>query len=49
MMKCRKNTETKNAKVAKTNKGRIMFSSKCALCDSKKNQSLSNNKKQKGC
>ena len=40
MMKPRKNTETKNAKVAKTNKGRIMLSSKCAVCDSEKKSNL---------
>ena len=32
---CRKNTETKNPKVVKTKKGRIMLSSKCAVCNSK--------------
>ena len=47
-LKRRKNTESKNPKVAKTNKRRIMLSSKCAVCDSDKNQSLSKNKKQKG-
>ena len=32
-LKCTKNTENKNPKVAITNKGTIMFSN-CAMCDS---------------
>ena len=35
-MKCRKNTESKNAKVVKTKNGRIMLLSKFAVCDNKK-------------
>ena len=35
-LKCRKNTESKNPKVVKTRNGRIMLSSKCALCNNKK-------------
>ena len=35
-LKCRKNTESKNAKVVKTKNGRIILLSKCALCDSQK-------------
>ena len=35
-MKCRKNTESKNPKVAKTKNRRIMILSKCAGRDSKK-------------
>ena len=35
-LKCRKNTESKNPKVAKTKSRRIMFSSKCATCPIKK-------------
>ena len=34
-LKCRKNTESKNPKVAKTKTGRTMLLSKCAICDSK--------------
>ena len=34
----RKNTESKNPKVASTKSGRIMFLSKCAICDSKKSK-----------
>ena len=34
-LKCRKNTESKNPKVAMTKNGRIMLLSKCAVCDSK--------------
>ena len=35
-LKCRKNTESKNPKVARTKNGRIMLLSKCAVCDGKK-------------
>ena len=35
-LKCRKNTESKNQKVARTKNGIIMISSKCAVCDSTK-------------
>ena len=35
-MKCRKNTESKNPKVARTKNERIMLLLKCAVCDSKK-------------
>ena len=35
-LKCRKNTESKNQKVARTKNGRIMISSKCAVWDSRK-------------
>ena len=34
-LKCRKNTEYKNPKVARTKNGRIMLLSKCVVCDSK--------------
>ena len=34
--KCRKNTESKNPKVVKTQNGRVMLLSKCAVSDSKK-------------
>ena len=37
-LKCRKNTESKNPKVARTKNGRIMLLSKCAVCDSKKSK-----------
>ena len=37
-MKCRKNTESKNPKVARTKNGRIMLLSKCAVCDNKKSK-----------
>ena len=36
IFKCRKNTENKNPKVARTKNGRIMLLSKCVVCDSKK-------------
>ena len=36
--KCRKNTESKNLKVARTKNGRTMLLSKCAVCDSKKSK-----------
>ena len=35
-LKCIKNTESKNPKVAKKKNGRIMLLSKCAVCDCKK-------------
>ena len=34
--KCRKNTESKNLRFAKINRGTPVFLSKCAVCDSKK-------------
>ena len=37
-LKCRKNTESKNPKVARKKNGRIMLLSKCAVCDSKQQQ-----------
>ena len=37
-LKCRKNAESKNPKVARTKNGRIMRLSKCAMCDSKKSK-----------
>ena len=37
-LKCRKNTGSKNPKVARTKNERIMLSSKCAVCDSKKSK-----------
>ena len=35
-LKCRKNTESKNPKFARTKNGWIMLLSKCAVCNSKK-------------
>ena len=35
-LKCRKNTESKNPKFARTKNGWIMLLSKCAVCSSKK-------------
>ena len=37
-MNCRKITESKNSNVVQTKNGRIMFSSKCAVCDNKKSK-----------
>ena len=37
-LKCRKNTESKNPKVARAKNGRIMLLSKCGVCDSKKSK-----------
>ena len=37
-LKCRKSTKSKNPKIAKTKNGRIMLSSKCAVCDSNKSK-----------
>ena len=43
-LKYRKNTESKKIKVVKTKNGRIMFSSKCAVCDSKKSKFIKDQK-----
>ena len=45
-MKGRKNTESKNPKVARTKNGRIMLLSKCAVCDSKRSKFI---KEQEAC
>ena len=37
-LKCRKNTESKNPKVARTKNERIMLLSKCKVCDTKKSE-----------
>ena len=37
-LKYRKNTESKNPKVARTNYGIIMLLSNCVVCDSKKSK-----------
>ena len=37
-LKCRKNTESKNPKVARLKNGRIMLLSKSAVCDTKKSK-----------
>ena len=37
-LKCTKNAENKNSKVAKTNNGRMMLLWKCAGCDCKKSK-----------
>ena len=37
-MKCRKNTESKNPKIARTKNGRAMLLSKYAVCDSQKSK-----------
>ena len=36
--KCRKNTESINRRVSKTNNGKTMILSKCAICGSKKSR-----------
>ena len=36
--KCRKNTESINPRVLKTNNGKTMILSKCAICGSKKSR-----------
>ena len=43
-LKCRKNTESKNPKVVKTKNGRIMLSSNCEVCDSKKSKFIKEQK-----
>ena len=37
-LKCKKNTENINTKVSKTNNGKTMMLSKCAICGSKKSK-----------
>ena len=37
-LKCRKNTQSKNQKVARTKNGRTTLLSKCAVFDSKKSK-----------
>ena len=37
-LKCRKHTESKNQKVARTKNGRIMLLSKCTMCYCKKSK-----------
>ena len=39
-LKCRKNRESKNPKVARTKNGRIMLLSKFAVCNGKKSKFL---------
>ena len=39
-LKCRKNTESKNIKIARTKNRRIMLLSKWAMCDCKKLKSI---------
>ena len=43
--KCRKNTESKNAKISKANKGKLMLLSKFVMCDSNKARSFKTSKK----
>ena len=35
-LKCRKNTESRNPKVVRAKKGKVMTLSKCEVCDGKK-------------
>ena len=37
-LKCKRNTKYKDAKMIKTKNGRLMLSSKCAVCGCKKNK-----------
>ena len=41
-LKCRVNTESVNPRVSKTNNGKIMILSKCAICGSKKSRFIKN-------
>ena len=41
-LKCRKNTESINPKISKTNNGKTMILSKCAICGSKKSRFIKN-------
>ena len=47
-LKCRKNTESKDPKFLKINKGRIMLSSKFAIRYNKKNLKLSKKQEAEG-
>ena len=44
-LKCRKKTKNQNPKVVSTKNWRIMFLSKCVVCNSKKNQNFLKKKK----
>ena len=35
-LKCRKNIESKNPRMTKTNKGKLILPLECPICDSKK-------------
>ena len=39
-LKCRKNTESENPKIARSKNGRMMLLSKYAVCDSKKSKPI---------
>ena len=39
-LKCRKNTKIINPRVSKTNSGKAMILSKCAICSSKKSKCI---------
>ena len=41
-MKCRKNSETKNTRIGKTNKEKLILLLTCATCESKKSRILKN-------
>ena len=41
-LKCRKNTESINPRVSKTNNGKTMILSKCAICGGKKSRFIKN-------
>ena len=43
-LKCTKNTKSKNPKVLRTKKGRIMLISECAVCDGEKQNLLKRKK-----
>ena len=44
-LKCRRSTESKNPKIARTENGRIMLLSNCVVCVIVKNRNLLKNKK----
>ena len=37
-LKCKRNTKNQDAKMIKTKNGRLVLSSKCVVCDSKKSR-----------
>ena len=43
-LKCKNNTENKNPRISKTDNGKTMLLSKCAIYDSKKSRFIKNKK-----
>ena len=43
-LKCKKNTENKDARMVKTKNGRLILSSECAICGNKKSRFMKEQK-----